>query len=129
MCYIGPHSYWSAKGGIIIGDNVIIGPYSKLWTYNHDFRDSSYIPYGGNDILKKVIIGDHVWIGMNVTILPGTTIGHGAVISAGSVLHGYIEPLSIVAGNLATIIGYRDKSNYEKCIKSKKLYLHGKLHK
>ena len=49
-------------------------------------------------ICKPIIIHDDVWIGSNVTILPGITIGHGAVIAAGSIVTKDVEPFSIVAG-------------------------------
>ncbi|UBR44321.1 acyltransferase [Aeromonas veronii] len=112
VCYIGPHFYCSAKGGVNIGENVIIGPKCNIWTYNHNFKYPEMIPYGGDDILKPVVIHDHVWIGLNVTILPGTTIGKGAIISAGSVVRGEIKALSIMAGNPAEVVGYRNEADF-----------------
>ena len=55
-----------------------------------------------------VIIGDDVLISDRVTILPGVKIGKGAVLGAGSVVTKDVEPFSIVAGNPATIINYRE---------------------
>jgi acetyltransferase-like isoleucine patch superfamily enzyme len=51
-----------------------------------------------------VVIEDHVWIGFNVGILKGVTIGKGAIIGAGSVLTEDVEPFTVVAGNPAKII-------------------------
>ena len=59
------------------------------------------IPYDETFKYKDVVIGDFVWIGSNVTILPGTTIGEGAIIQAGAVVHGEIPPCAIVGGNPA----------------------------
>ena len=53
---------------------------------------------------EPVIIGDHVWIGMNSLIMKGVTIGAGSVIAAGSVVTGHIPPLSVAAGIPAKVI-------------------------
>lgn len=55
----------------------------------------------------KVIIGNDVWIGTNVTILPSVTIGNGAIIEAGSVITKDIPDYAVVAGTPAKIIKYR----------------------
>ncbi|HAS8547365.1 TPA: acyltransferase [Vibrio vulnificus] len=123
VCYIGPHFYCSAKGGLSIGENVIIGPKCNIWTYNHDFKSNQMIPYSHGDVFKPVVIGDHVWIGLNVTILPGTKINRGAIVSAGSVVRGEIEECAIVAGNPATIVGYRNKYSFYDNVKRKNHYL------
>lgn len=57
--------------------------------------------------IKKIVIGNDVWIGMNSCILQGITIGDGAVIGAGSVVTKDVPPYSIVAGNPARILKYR----------------------
>ena len=56
----------------------------------------------------KIIIEDEVWIGANVTILSGITIGKGAIVAAGSVVTKDVPPYSIVGGNSAKIIRYRN---------------------
>lgn len=53
---------------------------------------------------RDVTIEDHVWVGRGSTILPGITIGHGAVIGAGSVVTRSVPPQSAVAGNPARLI-------------------------
>ncbi len=121
--YVGPYAYWSAKGGIEIGNNVIIGPKSIIWTYNHDYRSSESIPYGGDDLLKPVVIEDHSWIGLGATILAGVTVGEGAVIGAGSVVTRDVPPCAIVGGNPAKVLGYRDKMMYDQLKEEKKFYL------
>jgi len=121
--YVGPYAYWSAKGGITIGNNVFIGPKSIIWTYNHDYRSSESISYGGDDLLKPVVIEDHCWIGLGATILSGVTVGEGAVVGAGSVVTRDVPPCAIVGGNPANVLGYRDKILYEQLKKEKKFYL------
>lgn len=121
--YIGPHAYWSAKGGITVGHNVIIGPKSIVWTYNHDYQSQISIPYGGQDIFQAVVIEDNVWIGLGVTILPGVTIGEGAVVAAGSVVVVNVPPCAVVAGNPASVRKYRDKEQYFSLKHSGQFYL------
>lgn len=60
------------------------------------------MPFKGN-----TVIGNDVWIGQNVTILPGTQIGDGAIIGASSVVSGKVDPYTIVAGNPAKPIRKR----------------------
>jgi len=93
--YIGPYCHFDARGTIELHDYCIIAPHVKIWSYNHDFK-SEMIPYGNEDIYKKVVIGKGCWIGLGATILPGSTIGEGAIIGAGSVVSGNIPPFTIV---------------------------------
>lgn len=127
--YIGPESYVMAKGGVEIGTNVIIGPRLSIWTENHNYKDKNWLPYGEENILKKVIIQSNVWIGYGVTICPGTVIGEGSIIGMGSVVRGNIPPLSIVIGNPAVIIGYRDSNDYNELKSKEKYYLYHKYGK
>lgn len=124
-CFINEGAYWSAKGGVKIGNNVIFGPKTTIWTYNHNYK-GTYLPYGGPDLLEKVIIEDNVWVGMNSIILPGVTIGEGSIIGAGSIVTKDVPKLCIVGGNPATLIGKRDEEHYNYLLKQKKYYLKNK---
>ena len=81
--------------GVRIGDNVFIGP-------NVTFTNDKY-PVSGNRDYKNLptTIGDNVSIGANATILPGITVGRGAVIGAGSVVTKNVESGMTVYGNPA----------------------------
>jgi acetyltransferase-like isoleucine patch superfamily enzyme len=87
-------------GGIIIEDDVLIGPKVCLITENH--------PVNPNDRkildLKPVIIKHNAWIGANSTILPGVTIGQNSVVAAGSVVTKDVPTNTVVAGVPAKII-------------------------
>ncbi|MGN0153919.1 MAG: GT-D fold domain-containing glycosyltransferase [Lachnospiraceae bacterium] len=102
--------------------NIQIGRYSSiagnvtfLVDMNHDYRKVcqgriSGIPYRRPERTKRkgqIIIMNDCWIGDNVTLLSGVTIGNGGVIAAGSVVSSNIPPYAIAAGNPAKIIGYR----------------------
>jgi len=85
--------------------------------HNHKFKRpsshyfSSHVLQGKieDDIEVKgpMIIGNDVWIGANALILPGVTIGHGAIIGAGSIVTKSVPPYAIVSGNPAEIVKYR----------------------
>lgn len=100
-------------GLVVIGDHVSTGPNLVIQTQNHKY-ESDLLPYGQGFDPKNVYIDDCVWIGMNVLLLPGTHIGEGAIIQAGSVVHGEIPPCAIAGGNPAKVFAWRDKERYEK---------------
>jgi acetyltransferase-like isoleucine patch superfamily enzyme len=75
---------------ISVGRNSIIGYNTTILT--HEYLIKEYR-------LGNVVIGDEVMIGANSTILPGVTIGDGAIVSAGSLVHKDVEPGAFVGGN------------------------------
>ncbi len=91
--FINHSAVFSASGGIEIEDDVMIAPCVRIATINHDFKNRHTIyTYG------KVIIKKNAWIGMNVTILPGVTIGENAVVAAGAVVTKDVPDNAVVAG-------------------------------
>ena len=79
-----------------IGDNVMIGPNTLISTVNHPISPKGRRNHLG--IAKPVKIGDDVWIGGNVTILPGVTIGNNVVVAAGAVVTKDVPDNCIVGG-------------------------------
>ena len=82
-----------------------------------------YLNYNGNNVANKnwscianapVVIESKVWIGFEVTILKGVTVGEGAVIGAKSVVTNSVEPWTVVAGNPAVVVKYLPEYNKEK---------------
>jgi acetyltransferase-like isoleucine patch superfamily enzyme len=90
------------KFPIRTGSNVSIGPEATILTLGHDPRSATFEDRGGD-----VVIGDRVWIGYRAIVLPGVSIGEGAVVGAGAVVTKNVEPYTIVAGNPARKIGER----------------------
>jgi acetyltransferase-like isoleucine patch superfamily enzyme len=90
------------KFSIRTGSNVSIGPEATILTLGHDPRSATFEDRGGD-----VVIGDRVWIGYRAIILPGVTIGEGAVVRAGAVVTKNVEPYTIVAGNPDRAVGRR----------------------
>ena len=81
-------------------------------TQNHNYDSGKTIPYDDTYIVKDVIIGDNVWFGSRVTILPGVEIGEGAIVQAGAVVSKSIPKFGISGGNPAKVFKYRDKEHY-----------------
>jgi putative colanic acid biosynthesis acetyltransferase WcaF len=95
-------------GGVEIGDRTLVGYNTQIFTANHVIPPNREQIFSSGHNQKKVIIGKDVWIGAGCIILPGITIGEGAVVAAGSIVTKDILPFSIVAGNPAKIIKNRD---------------------
>lgn len=95
-------------GSVVIGDNVMMGPEVVIYTSGHRFDriDIAMVEQGRSDV-KQVKIGNDVWIGRRVMIMPGVTIGDGCVIGAGAVVTKDIPPYSVVGGVPAKIIKSR----------------------
>jgi len=79
--------------GVVIAQNVTIRD-----SDNHQILDARHVPS------KPIVIGDHVWICTNATILKGVTIGNGAIVAAGAVVTKDVPPRTMVGGVPATII-------------------------
>jgi acetyltransferase-like isoleucine patch superfamily enzyme len=93
------------RGGLEIGADVSISPNVMILTAGHDLHDPrfKYVP-------QRVVIHDHVWIGSRATIMPGVTIGRGAVVAAGAIVTRDVEPLTVVGGVPARPISMRDEA-------------------
>ncbi len=94
-------------GPLSIGDDVMMAPNVTIVTQNHETSDLS-IPMRLQTAPKhKVTIGNDVWIGANVIILPGITIGNGCIIAGGAVVTHDVPDYAVVGGNPARIIKNR----------------------
>lgn len=101
------------NGKIEFGDNFHSAKGLRFITSYHDYKGDA-IPYNHNIITKNIIIKENVWVGMDVIILGGLTIGEGAIVQAGSVVSKSIPPLSIVGGNPVEVFSCRDQIVYFK---------------
>lgn len=79
------------RGELIIGSNVDIATFVKTWTVEHDPNSPHHAP-----VNEAIIIKDNVWIASSAVILPGVTIGEGAVITANALVTKNVEPYTIV---------------------------------
>jgi len=96
-------------GPVEIGHNVMMGPNTVILRTNHNFTRTD-IPMSrqGNCHASPLTIGDDVWIGINVIILPSChQIGKGAIVGAGSVVTKDVLEYAIMGGNPAKMIRIR----------------------
>lgn len=96
-----------SSGGLVIEDNTLVALNCTILTNNHDFYDRPVIT------CKPVHIKKNVWIGANVTILPGVTVGENAIIGACSVVTKDVPANAVVVGNPAKVIKYMDAEKFE----------------
>ena len=106
---------------VAIGDNFHSGIECMIITDSHNYEGNA-IPYDDTVISKDVIIEDNVWLGNRVIVLPGVTIGEGAIVQAGSVVVSDIPKYAIAGGHPAKVFKSRDKDHYEKLKKEGKFH-------
>jgi virginiamycin A acetyltransferase len=134
---IGMYSYGGCFSSENIQTGTEIGRYCSIaknvyiYTRNHPLNYKSSHPFFFNSRLKivekdlipttSIVVGNDVWIGVNVIILPSVSfIGDGAVIGAGSIVTKNVPPYAIVAGNPAKVIKYRfEPDRIDKLLKEK----------
>lgn len=107
-CSFGEYNHITSTNKIIIGDNLLTGRWVTITDNSHGKTDLKTLqqPPLMRLVTSKgpVVIGKNVWIGDKATILPGVTIGDGAVIAANAVVTKDIPAYSVAAGNPANII-------------------------
>ncbi|MBW1712937.1 MAG: acyltransferase [Deltaproteobacteria bacterium] len=105
---INSNSYIYGKGGLEIGDSVLISPNCAIVAGDHDFES-------GQPILEqpsksqKIVIGQDSWIGANSVVVGGVRIGRGSIIGAGAVVTADTEEYSINVGVPARKVGQRPR--------------------
>ena len=103
--FINHSAILSASGGIEFEDGSMAAPGLRIATINHDMNERHAIyTYG------KVTVKKNAWIGMNVTICPGVTIGEYAVVAAGAVVTKDVPDYAVVGGVPAKVIRMQDPS-------------------
>ncbi len=85
----------TCKDKITIGDNVMFGPFVTIHDHDHVYKTEETMKTSGY-ITAPIVIEDNVWIGGNVIILKGVTIGTGSVIAAGTLINKDVPPHSVV---------------------------------
>ena len=99
---IGDNAWVYALDKVSIGRNVCVGEDVRLITGSHDIASPHF------DLkTKPILIGDNVWVATGAIVLPGVTIGEGAVIAAGAVVTKDVSPWTVVGGNPAKFIKKR----------------------
>lgn len=105
---VGEFAVLDGRDKLIIGNHVDIASEVMIYNAHHDIQDENFAP-----VQKPVIVEDYVFIGPRAIILPGVTIGKGAVVAAGAVVTKDVAPFSIVGGVPAQVIGERKNKNLQ----------------
>lgn len=100
--FINHNAYLMDCGGITIGHHCFIGPNCGMYTAIHPMLAEER--NSGLETAKPIVIGDNCWLGGNVTILPGVTIGAHSVIGAGSVVTKDIPDHVVAVGNPCRVL-------------------------
>jgi len=103
-CIIGDSCFLDGREGITFGENVNVGSHVSIYTRQHDV-DSPHF----DEVGAPVVVGTYAWIASHAVILPGVTIGEGAVVAAGSVVPSDVAPYTLVGGNPARVIRDRNR--------------------
>lgn len=96
--YVGDNTLIDVSGDLVIGSDVAIGPYSIIYTHDHQYAHEGDVAWKGGLKRECVEIGDGAWIGARSIVLPGVRIGERAVVAAGSVVTQDVMPGCVVGG-------------------------------
>lgn len=97
-----------AQGALTIGDDASISSEVVLLTGGRHYDAPGFHGYA-----LPIVIGEKAYIGMRAIVMPGVTVGRGAVVAAGSVVTRDVPPMAIVAGWPARVVGERQPSGLE----------------
>lgn len=99
---INPGCFLQTFGGLVIGENASISRGVSLITGNHDINAPDF-----HEVLKPIVIGHHVWIGINAIVAGGVTIEESAIVCAGSVVRSNVRAKAVVDGVPGKVVGRR----------------------
>lgn len=100
-CFVNRQCYFDLSADIAIGDGVFIGTHCAFVTADHEIGPARR--RAGKVAAKPVSVGAGAWIGTRVTILPGVTIGRGAIVASGALVRESVPDNVLVAGVPAVI--------------------------
>ncbi len=101
-CYLNTATFFELGDHITIGNDVAVGHEAMFLTTSHDFSHPER--RGGDSTHAPIYVGDGAWIAARATILPGVTIGEGAIVAAGAVVTKDVAPHTLVGGMPAKLI-------------------------
>lgn len=105
------HKLITLKGKFVLKQNSVAAAGLTVITCNHGYKNVGDYPNGQgwtDYIIEDVIVEEHVWIGANVTLCPGSHVNRGIIVAAGAVCtKTYYPPYSIIGGNPAKFIKFK----------------------
>lgn len=111
---INPGFTTKGHGDLAIGSYSHFGFHVTILTADHRYEGATEIPYDLERVARPVTIGVACWFGDQVVVAPGTQLGDGCVVAAGSVVAGTFEPYSVIAGAPARVVKTRDAEHFER---------------
>jgi acetyltransferase-like isoleucine patch superfamily enzyme len=102
---VGHDAILDGRGGLRLGRAVNLSSEVAIWTWQHDLNDPGFGGAGG-----PVVVGDRAWLSFRATVLPGVTIGEGAVVAANATVTADVPPYTVVAGTPARAVGERNRA-------------------
>jgi len=99
---VGNHVSFNLDEEVVLGQNVSISPYVKIYTGSHQIGPGSNRRMPAV-VASPVTVEDGCWIGLGAMLLPGVTVGHGSVVGAGAVVSQDVPPNTFVQGNPAQV--------------------------
>ena len=100
-CFFNREGYFDLSESITFGDGISVGTHCVFVTANHEIGPPNR--RAGKVVAGPIVVGDGAWIGTRVTILPGITIGRGAVVATGAVVRENVPDNAVVAGVPAVV--------------------------
>ena len=107
-CIIGRGSHLIGHWSIVLGDEIQTGPYVYITDQNHGYEDPDQAVGWQTPTEAAVSIGSGSWLGANVVILPGTTLGRNTVVAAGAVVRGTFPDHVVLGGVPAKVLRHYD---------------------
>jgi len=108
---VGEYSTIQGQGGVVIEDNVLLASHVHFISNHHTYEDITIPIKNQLNIPSLITIKENTWIGINVTILGGVTIGKNSVIGTGSVVKNSIPDFCVAVGNPARVVKKYDIEN------------------
>lgn len=102
-CSIGFRCLLDARGGLTIGNRVVIASDTHFIAGHHLVNSPDF-----DFVLAPIVVEDYVWLASRVTVLCDVTIGYGAVAAACALVRKDVDPMAIVAGVPAKVVGKRE---------------------
>lgn len=124
--YLGQGTALYGRGGIDIGNYSIISSEVILLSSIHNYLEAELLPYDQKELVSPIVIGRCCWIGIRVIVLPGVMLEEGCIVGAGAVVTKSFAKGSIIAGNPAKLIKYRNLDQYEDLLLQQKYYMREK---
>lgn len=100
--WLDEHVRLDGRGGLVVGSHVSMGAGVQVWTAQHDWRAADFAYTSA-----PVTVGDRAWVCARAVVLPGVSIGEGAVIAAGAVVVDDVPAWTVAAGVPARVVAER----------------------